>query len=99
MELVTDASGLHQEGGARTRARRAWLVAGLWQRHVEHRDPYRAGADSAWLIAIGSDPMNASIKAKWTIEGLETSLVLDRPSRRTGLYAISTAGTGERSFA
>lgn len=58
----------------------------------------RAGHDVAYLTAIGSDPLSADLKAKWEAEGLDTSLVLTHPERSTGLYAISTDATGERSF-
>jgi 2-dehydro-3-deoxygluconokinase len=59
----------------------------------------RAGHDVAYLTALGIDPMSANLKARWAAEGLDTSLVLDHPSRSTGLYAISTDAAGERSFA
>ena len=42
--------------------------------------------------------MSAELKVKWATEGLDTSLVLEHPSRGTGLYAISTDDAGERSF-
>lgn len=58
----------------------------------------RAGHDIAYLTAIGSDPLSADLKAQWTAEGLDTSLVLTHPARSTGLYAISTNPEGERSF-
>jgi 2-dehydro-3-deoxygluconokinase len=59
----------------------------------------RSGQDVAYLTALGSDTLSADLKAKWADEGLDTSLVLDHPSRSTGLYAISTDAHGERSFA
>ncbi|HQS96093.1 sugar kinase [Novosphingobium sp. 17-62-19] len=58
----------------------------------------RAGHDVAYLTALGSDPLSADLKERWAGEGLDTSLVLDHPTRSTGLYAISTDATGERSF-
>jgi 2-dehydro-3-deoxygluconokinase len=58
----------------------------------------RAGHDVAYLTAIGCDPLSAGLKAEWATEGIDTSLVLDHPTRSTGLYAISTDGMGERSF-
>lgn len=58
----------------------------------------RAGHDVAYLTAIGSDPLSSELKAEWGREGLDTSLVLEHPSRATGLYAISTDAAGERSF-
>ena len=58
----------------------------------------RAGHDVAYLTALGSDPLSAELKAKWAAEGLDTSLVLEHPSRGTGLYAIDTNSAGERSF-
>ena len=59
----------------------------------------RAGHDVAYLTALGQDPLSADLKARWAAEGLDTSVVLDHPSRSTGLYAISTDAHGERSFA
>lgn len=59
----------------------------------------RAGHDVAYLTALGSDPLSADLKAQWATDGLDTSLVLDHPTSSTGLYAISTDGAGERSFA
>jgi 2-dehydro-3-deoxygluconokinase len=58
----------------------------------------RAGHDVAYLTALGCDPLCAGIKAQWAVEGLDTSLILDHPTRSTGLYAISTDDKGERSF-
>lgn len=58
----------------------------------------RAGHEVAYLTAIGSDPLSSGLKAQWTAEGLDTSMILDHPTRSTGLYAISTDDKGERSF-
>jgi 2-dehydro-3-deoxygluconokinase len=58
----------------------------------------RARHDVAYLTAIGCDPLSTGLKAEWAGEGLDTSLILEHPTRSTGLYAISTDDTGERSF-
>ncbi len=58
----------------------------------------RGGHDTAYLTALGSDPLSADLKAQWAAEGLDVSLVVDHPTRSTGLYAISTDANGERSF-
>jgi 2-dehydro-3-deoxygluconokinase len=58
----------------------------------------RAGHDVAYLTALGTDPLSAGLREKWAAEGLDTSLVLNHPTRSTGLYAISTDAAGERSF-
>jgi 2-dehydro-3-deoxygluconokinase len=58
----------------------------------------RAGISSAYLTALGTDPLSAGLKAQWQAEGLDTSLVLTNPARTTGLYAIATDATGERTF-
>jgi 2-dehydro-3-deoxygluconokinase len=58
----------------------------------------RAGHDVAYLTAIGSDPLSAGLRVEWAGEGLDTTLILDHPTRSTGLYAISTDAKGERSF-
>lgn len=59
----------------------------------------RAGHEVAYLTAIGSDPLSGDLKDRWRREGLTTDLVLEHPSRTTGLYAIVTDPHGERSFA
>jgi 2-dehydro-3-deoxygluconokinase len=59
----------------------------------------RAGHDVAYLTAIGCDPLSTDLKTRWAAEGLDTSLVLTHPTRSTGLYAINTDASGERSFA
>lgn len=58
----------------------------------------REGHDVAYFTAIGTDPLSQELKSQWIAEGLDTSLVLEHPTRRTGLYAISTDRFGERSF-
>lgn len=58
----------------------------------------RAGHDVAFLTALGRDPLSAELKGRWATEGLDTTLVLNHPSRNTGLYSISTDLAGERSF-
>lgn len=58
----------------------------------------RAGIDTAYLTALGTDPFSADLKARWAAEGLDTSLVLSDPARNPGLYAITCDDAGERSF-
>lgn len=58
----------------------------------------RAGHDTAFLTAIGSDALSEDLKSRWAAEGLDVSLVLEHPARSTGLYAIVTDAAGERSF-
>lgn len=58
----------------------------------------RRGCDVAYLTALGRDPFSEGMRAAWVAEGLDTSLVLDHPTRTSGLYAISTDAEGERSF-
>lgn len=58
----------------------------------------RLGHDVAYLTALASDSASSALKAKWAAEGLDTSLILDHPSRATGRYAIATDANGERSF-
>ena len=58
----------------------------------------RRGQDVAYFTAIGTDPLSQDLKSQWAAEGLDPALVLDHPGRSTGLYAISTDATGERSF-
>ena len=58
----------------------------------------RLGHDVAYLTAIGGDPLSSDLKSDWATEGLEAALVLTHPTRSTGLYAINTDASGERSF-
>jgi 2-dehydro-3-deoxygluconokinase len=58
----------------------------------------RRGHDVAYLTALGSDELSKDMKRAWAAEGLDTSLVLDHPTRATGKYEISTDASGERSF-
>ncbi|MEQ1495100.1 MAG: sugar kinase [Novosphingobium sp.] len=58
----------------------------------------RHGHDVAYMTALGCDPLSVELKTKWAAEGLDTALVLEHPTRSTGLYAISNDATGERSF-
>lgn len=58
----------------------------------------RAGVDTAFLTALGTDPFSADLKRRWAAEGLDTSLVLADPLRNPGLYAITCDAAGERSF-
>lgn len=58
----------------------------------------RAGVDTAFLTALGTDPFSADLKRRWAAEGLDTSLVLADPLRNPGLYAINCDAAGERSF-
>jgi 2-dehydro-3-deoxygluconokinase len=58
----------------------------------------RLGHDVAYLTALGGDPFAGPMRAHWAGEGMDLSLVLTVPDRRTGLYAISTDEHGERRF-
>lgn len=58
----------------------------------------RAGHDVAYLTALGADPFSAELKERWRAEGIDTGMILTHPTRQAGLYAITTDGTGERSF-
>lgn len=58
----------------------------------------RAGHDVAYLTALGNDSFSRELREKWATEGLDCSLVMTHPTRRPGLYAISTDASGERSF-
>lgn len=58
----------------------------------------RAGVDTAYLTALGSDPFSDDMKRQWTAEGLDTTLVLTNSARNPGLYAITNDEAGERSF-
>ena len=58
----------------------------------------RFGLPTAYFTALGSDHFSRQLRADWSVEGLDTSLVLTDPDRRPGLYAITTDPQGERSF-
>lgn len=58
----------------------------------------RSGVETAYLSALGTDPFSEDLRTRWAAEGLDTSLVLDNPSRNPGLYAITCDDMGERSF-
>ena len=58
----------------------------------------RAGIDTAYLTALGTDPFSLDLTARWAAEGLDTALVLADPARHPGLYAITCDESGERSF-
>ena len=52
----------------------------------------------AYLTALGADPFSEDMRAGWTREGIDTSLVLTDPLRLPGLYAIRNDPDGERHF-
>jgi 2-dehydro-3-deoxygluconokinase len=58
----------------------------------------RLGHDVAYLTALGTDPFSVGLRKRWAEEGLDTSLIQTHPTRNAGLYAITTAQDGERSF-
>lgn len=58
----------------------------------------RAGVETAYLTALGSDAFSADLRQQWRAEGLDTALVLTHPDRIAGLYAITLDAQGERSF-
>ena len=58
----------------------------------------RAGIQTAFLTALGTDRFSQGLRAQWADEGLDTSLILTDPARNPGLYAIAKDAAGERSF-
>jgi 2-dehydro-3-deoxygluconokinase len=58
----------------------------------------RSGHDVAYFTAIGADALSEDLKERWAAEGLATDLVLEHPTRATGIYAVTTDHEGERSF-
>jgi len=58
----------------------------------------RLGHDIAFFSALGADPFAGRMRADWSREGLDCSLLLSHPTRNTGLYAIETDSRGERHF-
>lgn len=58
----------------------------------------RLGAPVAYLSALGNDRLSRAMRREWAAEGVSVDLVLTRPDRIAGLYAIETDAHGERSF-
>lgn len=58
----------------------------------------RAGIDTAFLTALGTDQFSDNLRAAWQAESIDLSLVATIPDRVPGLYAIETDAAGERSF-
>ncbi|MGB3627256.1 MAG: sugar kinase [Henriciella sp.] len=58
----------------------------------------RLGAQTSYLTALGRDPYSEMIEKGLDGEGIDTGFVLRHPSRLPGLYTITTAASGERSF-
>jgi 2-dehydro-3-deoxygluconokinase len=52
----------------------------------------------AYLTALGTDPFSEDMRAGWTREGIDVSMVLTDASRLPGLYAIRNDTDGERHF-
>lgn len=58
----------------------------------------RFGRHVQYFTALGDDRFSADMKAAWTKQGVDVSLVLTAPDRSPGLYAIATDEKGERTF-
>jgi 2-dehydro-3-deoxygluconokinase len=58
----------------------------------------RLGIDTAYVTALGDDPLSEAMVAAWRAEGIATSEVLRVPDRVPGLYMIERDARGERSF-
>lgn len=58
----------------------------------------RLGVDTAYVTALGDDPLSEAMLAAWQAEGIKTSEVLRMPGRMPGLYMIERDAKGERSF-
>lgn len=58
----------------------------------------RAGIETGYFTAVGSDRFSQEMVGRWAAEGLDLSLVMTHPIRNSGLYAIETDAEGERSF-
>lgn len=58
----------------------------------------RLGVDTAYVTALGDDPLSEAMLAAWQAEGIKTSEVLRMTGRMPGLYMIERDAKGERSF-
>lgn len=58
----------------------------------------RLGANVRFLSALGGDEFSHAMRAGWTDEGIDTSLVLTAPDRIPGLYSVHVDASGERHF-
>jgi 2-dehydro-3-deoxygluconokinase len=56
------------------------------------------GVPVAYMTALGIDAYSMEMREAWIAAGIDVSLVLVDEQRLPGLYAISTAPDGERSF-
>lgn len=58
----------------------------------------RLGADVGYASALGTDDFSLDLRRFMEAEGIDTSQVAADPRRQCGIYFISTAPDGERSF-
>ena len=58
----------------------------------------RLGTPTAYVTALGTDPLSDEMLAAWQAEGVATGAVLRVPGALPGLYMIQTDGAGERRF-
>ncbi|SLJ99064.1 sugar kinase [Novosphingobium mathurense] len=58
----------------------------------------RSGHRVSYMTALGSCPFSEDLRRAWESEGIDCGLVVTHPTRRPGIYAISTNDEGERSF-
>ena len=58
----------------------------------------RLGLNSGYLTALGDDPLSDTLRGRLECEDLDTSLILKDANRPTGIYAVTTDNSGERSF-
>ncbi len=52
----------------------------------------------SYVTLLGDDPFSSEMLAAWAGEGIDLSLVGRCPGESSGLYAITTDASGERSF-
>lgn len=50
------------------------------------------------LSAMGTDALSHQLKTELSLEGVDTSLLLQHPTKTVGLYMVHTDNHGERSF-
>lgn len=58
----------------------------------------RAGCETAYVTALGHDPLSDALVKDWQHEGLDTRYVFKHPTKQPGIYAIHVDARGERSF-
>ncbi len=58
----------------------------------------RLGVDVSYISAVGDDPLSDWLIDQWSLEGVDCSMVEKMTRSTIGMYMVSVAEDGERSF-